>query len=56
MAQVPTRQRMLASQNLWKHEGLVTTHTGTSMTCTQACAHDTSSELMIDALKIREQV
>ena len=27
MAQIPTRQRILASQNLWKHEGLVTTHT-----------------------------
>ena len=26
MAQIPTRQRILASQNLWKHEGLVTTH------------------------------
>ena len=25
MAQIPTRQRILASQNLWKHEGQVTT-------------------------------
>ena len=34
MAQIPTRQRILASQNLWKHEGLVTTQKGTASSTT----------------------
>ena len=34
MAQIPTRQRILASQNLWKHEGQVTTQKRTAPSIT----------------------
>ena len=49
MAQIPTRQRILASQNLWKHEGQVTTQKRIASTANVNVPGQAHMERMHDA-------